>query len=283
MSEMSKTLQEVFHRNKLLIGMVHLGPLLGYAEFSSMDEIIRNALYDANVLQDAGYDAILVENNYDLPHREFIEPGSIVSMGLCISELKKVVKIPMGTNVLWNDYKTALSFAKIYDLQFIRIAVFVDNVRTDYGDIYACSENLNAYKKSLNLKNTLIFTDIQVKHSELLNVRLIGESAKDAIRMESDGLIVTGKWTGDAPDIQKLKDVRNVARDFPIIIGSGADENNIESLMSVADAVIVSTSIKAGSSKDKTEERNLKPYNYRVDPEKAKNLQKKFAECVSKI
>lgn len=280
---MSKSRVNMFGKKKLLIGMVHLGPLLGYPTHNSLEEIISNALYDTKVLQDAGYDAILVENNYDIPHKEFVEPGSIVSMGLCISEIKKIVRVPLGVNVLWNDYKTALSLAKVYNLQFIRIAVFVDNVRTDFGDIYACSEKLNEYKKSLKIESTLVFTDIQVKHSELLNVRPIGDSAKEAIEKDSDALIVTGKWTGEAPDIKKLKEVRSAVGVFPIIVGSGADESNLESLMRIVDAVIVGTSIKTGIVKDKSEERNLKPYEDRIDSSRAENLQKKFAECLSEI
>lgn len=274
----------MFGKQKFLIGMVHLGPLLGYGSSVSLDEIVANALYDAKILQEAGYDAVLVENNYDLPHKEFVDPGTIVSMSKVIAELKRVVTIPMGACVLWNDYKTALSLAKAYDLQFIRIAVFVDNVRTDFGDIYACDEVLTSYKQVLNLtKEVKVFTDIQVKHSELLNIRPISQSAQEAIQKGSNALIVTGKWTGDAPTLDKLKQVRASVGDFPIIVGSGAEESNLNELLNYADGVIIGTSIKIGNSKDKSQERNLKPYTYRLDPVKAQSFQKKMLSAYYKV
>jgi uncharacterized protein len=270
---MSKNKTAIFGKEKLLIGMVHLDPLLGYKEHSSMKKVIANAVHDAKVLQDAGYDAILVENNYDLPHKEFVGAGSIVSMAVCFSELKKVVKVPMGVCVLWNDYKTALALAKIFDLQFVRIPVFVDNVRTVFGDFYACNEKLNEYKKTVGVgKEVLVFTDIQVKHSELLNVRPLIESAKEAVEKGSDGVIVTGKWTGDAPKLEKLRKVKESVGTLPVIVGSGTNEDNLSSLLTIADVLVVGTSIKEGQVKNKSEERNLMPYENRIDPIKAKKL-----------
>ncbi|HLD51143.1 hypothetical protein A3K34_01515 [candidate division WWE3 bacterium RIFOXYC1_FULL_40_10] len=269
--------KNLFENKHTLIGMVHLGPLLGYPEHHSLDPIIENAIYDAKILQYAGYDAILVENNYDLPHKEFVEPSVICSLCRCIEEIKKVVTIPTGVCVLWNDYKTALSLAKIYKLDFIRIAVFVDHVKTDFGEIDACYSELRKFREEIGEKDTLIFTDIQVKHSELLNKQPISKSALDAIKEGSDGLIVTGKWTGDVPDLEKIQEVRTAVGDFPIIIGSGTDENNIPSLMTLANCFIVGTSIKVGESKDKATERNLKPYENRLDATRALNLKKKLS------
>ena len=263
------------------MGMVHLGPLLGYPNSPPIEEIINNAIQDARIFQDAGYDAILVENNYDLPHEIFVSSGTAVSMGKCIAELKKVVTIPIGVCVLWNDYKTALSLAKLYELQFIRIAVFVDHVRTDFGEIFPCSKQLNEYKKLVGADNVLIFTDIQVKHSTLLNLRPISESALEAIEQKSDGLIITGRWTGDAPVLDQIQSVRGAVKDFPILIGSGTDESNLSLLLKYANGIIVGTSVKTGETKDKTQERNLKPYSYRIDKQKAVSLQKKFAGCLS--
>lgn len=269
----------ILDQSKFLIGMVHLGPLLGYSEFHSISEVIINAIKDAETLKKAGFDAILVENNYDLPHKIIVEPGTIVSFGKCISEIQKIVDMPIGVCVLWNDYKTALSLAKIYDLQFIRVAVFVDNVRTDYGDIFACNAELNKYKKEIGAEEVKVFTDIQVKHSILLNVRPIRESALEAVDKGSDALIVTGKWTGDMPLLSDLQEVRGAVGQFPIVVGSGSDEENLQELLTVANGIIVGTSIKTGVSKDKSEERNLKPYQNRIDLSKASMFAKKFAEC----
>jgi hypothetical protein len=281
MNVIERKIAQIFKNEKYLIGVVHLGPLLGYKGSPDISEIIENAISDAKVFEDTKYDAILVENNYDLPHEVFVPPGTLLSMGLCISELKKAVSIPIGVCVLWNDYKTALSLAKLYNLQFIRVAVFVDYVRTDFGKIDACYKELNEYKTSISADNVLVFTDVQVKHSELLNKRPISVSACEAIEKGSDGIIITGHWTGDAPVLENVRSVRESVQDFPIIIGSGVDENNIKTLLQYADGAIIGTSVKDGDIKEKEIERNLKPYSYRINKQKAGSLQKKFAECLS--
>ncbi len=278
---MHAKINKIFKNNKFIIGMVHLAPSLGFRNSPPIQEVINNAVYDAKVFEDSGYDAVLVENNYDLPHEINVSAGTAISMGKCISELKKVIKIPIGVCVLWNDYKAALSLAKLYDLQFIRIAVFVDYVETDFGKIEACHKELNEYKTLIGAADVLVFTDIQVKHSRLLNERPVGESAHEAVENGSDGIIVTGKWTGDAPELEKVKNVRESINDFPVIIGSGVDVNNVELLIQVADGVIVGTSVKEGNPKEKEVERNLKPHSYRINKQKAQSLQKKLAEHLS--
>jgi predicted TIM-barrel enzyme len=62
----------------------------------------------------------------------------------------------------------------------------------------------------------------------------------------ADALIVSGRMTGDAPDIGKVREARALSADRPLLIGSGADERNIGAFMAVADGVIVGSSVKAG-------------------------------------
>jgi len=280
---MMKDILKTFRKDRFLIGMVHLGPLNLGKDNLKISEIVNNAIADAEVYQNTGYDGILVENNYDFPHEIFVSPVTSLSMGYVIGKLKEKINIPMGVCVLWNDYKNALTLAKLYGLKFIRIAVFVDYVETDFGKVDACYKELNEYKKKIGAEDVLIFTDIQVKHSKLLNERPISESAVEAIEKGSDGLVITGRWTADAPSMDKLEEVRGKVGDFPIIIGSGADINNVEDLLTYANGIIVGTSIKEGDEIDKTVERNIKPYNARIDLIKAENLQKKFAERISRL
>lgn len=280
---MMEKISKTFKKDKFLIGMVHLGPLNAKKDDLKMSEIIENAIYDAEVFQNIGYDGILVENNYDFPHHIFVPPLTSLSMGYIIGKMKEKINIPLGVCVLWNDYKNALTLAKLYELQFIRIAVFVDFVETDFGKVDACFKELNEYKKEIGAEDILIFTDIQVKHSRLLNERPISESALEAINKGSDGLVITGRWTADVPSLDKIAGVREKVGDFPIIIGSGADIDNVADLLQYSDGIIVGTSVKEGEDEDKIVERNIKPYSARVDALKAKNFQKKFAERISRL
>lgn len=185
-------------------------------------------------------------------------------------EIRSATALPVGISVLWNDYKTALSIAKALDLRFVRIPVFVDKVKTSYGIIEGRAEDVINFRKSIKAESVAIFTDIHVKHSEILSKYSIVESAKLAIEKGSDALIVTGKWTGNAPETDKIRDVRKSVGGFPILCGSGVNVNNVNDLFKEANGAIISTSLKEGVNDKK--EINVKSYEARIDKSKVKKL-----------
>ena len=274
-------LKEIFNTQNPIIGMVHFPPLLGYKDFPGLEECFQKSLNDAQTLAEGGVDAILVENNYDLPHKEFVGPETVAIMTLLTSEISKVVCLSLGVNVLWNDYQAALSIAKVCGARFIRVPVFVDSVKTQYGKIFAAPEKVLTFREKINATDIALFTDIHVKHAQMLEKKTIFQSAKEAIVKGSDGLIITGKWTGDAPDLSDLKEAREaVGKDFPILVGSGATKKNVGVLLEYADGVIVGTALKTGETHPKEEEVNLKPWKERISLEKTKEFVKAFRRSV---
>lgn len=264
-----------FKNNKnILIGALHLPPLLGYPGFPGLDVAFENAKIDLEVFQNSGFDAVIIENNYDNPHFENINSSVAVSMSILCYKIKQASSIPIGISVLWNDYKIALSIAKTIGADFIRIPVFVDTVETSYGIIKGNSKDVIDFRKSIKAEDIQIITDVHVKHAKLLSTSSLTESAIKAIADGSDGLIITGKWTGDKPTVDDLQSVRKVVGDFTIIAGSGVDENNINEIFSIANGCIVSTSLKAGQINNK--EVNLKEYSQRIDKNKCLSLVSKI-------
>lgn len=261
---MSERFKKIFSGHEgVIIGAVHFPPLVGYEGFPGLPEALKNALADIGAFEKGGADAVIIENNYDLPHTENAGAGTISSMTYLALEIKSKTKLPVGINVLWNDFRAALSIAKIANLDFIRIPVFVDTVETDFGVIRGQADEATAFRSSIGADNAAIFTDIHVKHSKMVSKLTLRESAELAIKKGSDALIVTGKWTGDPPTTEDLKDVRDAAGTFPILCGSGVDKENVRALFSIADGAIVSTSLKKGTRD--TSETNVKPYNARIE------------------
>jgi len=269
-------LEEIFKTTRPLIGMVHLAPLLGVNNAPSIKDNIKNALEDARTIEAAKFDAIMIENNYDLPHDIFVKPNVVASFTYIAHKIREAVSLPIGICVLWNDFYTALSIAKLIDADFVRVPVFVDHVETSYGIVKGTPEEVINFRSKIGGDNIAVFTDIQVKHSKLLNVRPISESALEAKQKGSDGLIVTGKWTGDAPKTQDLEEVRGAIEDFPIIVGSGASTDNIATLLKFADGIIVGTAIKHGETVSKEENVNLKSFGQRISLDKARDFKEKF-------
>ena len=51
-------IQKTFKTKKPVIGMIHLKPLLGYEGFSSVEDVTKSAVRNAETLEKAGFDAI---------------------------------------------------------------------------------------------------------------------------------------------------------------------------------------------------------------------------------
>lgn len=264
--------KKIFKKSKPIIGVIHFPPLLGYENYPGFEYIKNKALNDLKALEQGGVDAILLENNYDIPHKIFVEPETIVQMTLLTKMVRERTKLPLGIIVLWNDYKASLSIAKTIGAQFIRLPVFVDKVKTNYGTITGESKKVITYQKKIKAETIAIFTDIQVKHAKMLEKKSLIASAKQAIKAGSDGLIITGKWTGDAPRLEALKKVKKSVGDFPVLIGSGITDKKIKKFFKYADGVIVGTFFKTGEYLDKKQEINIKGYKEIIDTQKVKVL-----------
>ncbi len=268
---MSSKLYKIFKKNKnIIIGAIHFPPLLGYPDFPGFEVALNNALKDLDAFEKGGVDGIIIENNYDISHKIEVSPQVADIMKDLGKEIKKKTKLAIGVSVLWNDFKNALLIAKLIDGKFIRIPVFVDKVKTSYGIITGNPKEVIDYRKKIKAENIALFTDIQVKHAQFLNKRPIEKSATEAIRKDSDALIITGKWTGQAPDLKKLERVKKFIGNFPILIGSGANKDNVKNLLQYANGIIVSTSLKKGRVKPK--EVNVKTWQQRIEIKKVKEF-----------
>ena len=264
-------LKKIFKKNKnIIIGALHFPPLLGYPDFPGFEVAYKNALSDLKAFSNGGVDAVIFENNYDISHQIMVNPETIVAMTYLGEKIKKQSTLPIGISTLWNDYKTSLSIAKTLGLKFIRIPVFVDRVRTSCGLVEPVYKQAVKYRQQLKANNVLLFTDIHVKHSKIISKYNLYQSAQMAIKNGSDALIITGNWTGQAPNIDELKKLKNSVGNFPIFIGSGADHKNIKTLLQYANGVIVSTSLKEGRNKNK--EINVKSWQQRISKVKVKKL-----------
>jgi hypothetical protein len=269
--------------NNPLIGMIHFPPLMGYKDYPGFNFIEKKMLSEAKILQESGFDAIIIENNYDLPHSEYIPPEAAAMFCSLARTLQENIKIPFGLDILWNDYKTSLSICESTNASFFRVPAFVDSVITNYGPMVARGKEIVSSRKELNLEHIAIIADIQVKHSEMVDKnKSLTQSASEAISCGADAIIVTGKWTGDAPKTQDLEEVRSAAKNFPILIGSGATAENLPTLLKFANGIIVGTALKEGESQSKEKESNLKPFIATLSPQKCQDIKKEFVLCQGK-
>ena len=119
----------VFPAAKPIIGVLALPPLMGYPEFSGMTALLDRALSDLHVLEAGGVDGILIENDYDHPHTLTGGAEIIASFTRVADEVTRRARVPVGLEVLLNDWRASLAIAQAVGAQFVRLDFFVDRVR----------------------------------------------------------------------------------------------------------------------------------------------------------
>lgn len=263
---MSKNLKEII-KSKLVIGMIHVNALPGTPKYSgNVKSIINKALVEAEIFYDAGIDALMIENMHDIPYlKREVGPEVTSVMSIIAHEIKVKTGLPIGIQILAGANKEALAAAHAAGIDFIRAEGFVFAHVADEGIIESDAGELLRYRKQIRAEDVLIFTDIKKKHSShsITSDISIVETAKAAEFFLSDGVIVTGRSTGEEADLNEIKNVR-AAIELLVIIGSGITINNIEKYFNDADAFIIGSYFKKEGNWQKS-----------VEPERVEKFMKK--------
>jgi membrane complex biogenesis BtpA family protein len=107
-----------------------------------------------------------------------------------------------------------------------------------------CAADLMRRRKDLHAEHIKVFADVDKKHSVRFPGIDLATHAEWTRFCGADALIVSGKMTGDAPDLAKVREAKALAGRLPLLIGSGATAENAASFLAVADGIIVGSSIK---------------------------------------
>ncbi|MEB3337515.1 MAG: BtpA/SgcQ family protein [Leptolyngbyaceae bacterium] len=239
-------LNHLFRTFNPIIGVVHLLPLPTSPRWGgSLQAVIDRAEQEATALAAGGVNGIIVENFFDAPFtKDQVDPAVVSSMSLIVQRLMNLVTVPIGVNVLRNDALSALAIATCVKAKFIRVNVLTGVMATDQGLIEGQAHRLLRYRRELG-SDVKILADVLVKHARPLGSPNLTTAVQETIeRGLADGVILSGWATGSPPSLEDLELAKAAAKQTPVLIGSGADWENIHSLMQAADGVIVSSSLK---------------------------------------
>ncbi len=260
---MSQTIQGEGTR---LIGMVHVGALPGTPRSSQrVDSLVDQAVHEAKQLEDAGFDAVIIENMHDTPyvHGEALGPEIVAAMTKVVGAVVWTLDIPVGVQILSGGNKHAIAVAHACGAAFIRCENFAFAHVADEGLLAeAEAGGLLRYRRAIGADHVKVFCDIKKKHAShaLTGDLSIEDVAHGADFFGADGLIVTGTSTGKPTDLGDVRAVRD-ATTLPVLVGSGVTPDSVRSLSEFADALIVGSWIKRDGH-----------WMNPVDPDRAKAL-----------
>ena len=245
-------LNQLFKTPSPIIGVVHLLPLPTSPRWGgNLKAVIDRAEREATALASGGVDGIIVENFFDAPFTNSqVDPAVVSAMTLVIQRMMNLVTLPIGVNVLRNDAHSAMAIASCVRAQFIRVNVLTGVMATDQGLIEGQAHQLLRYRRELG-SDVKILADVLVKHARPLSSPNLTVAVQDTIeRGLADGVILSGWATGSPPSLEDLELATAAADGTPVFIGSGANWENIATLMPAVDGVIVSSSLKRHGRRD---------------------------------
>ncbi|MGA0198476.1 MAG: BtpA/SgcQ family protein, partial [Prochlorotrichaceae cyanobacterium] len=137
-----------------------------------------------------------------------------------------------------------VAIASCTGAQFIRVNVLTGVMATDQGLIEGQAHHLLRYRRELGC-DVKIFADVLVKHAHPLSTPNLTVAVQDTIqRGLADAVIISGWATGHPPSPEDLAQAKAAALETPVLLGSGANLDNIAALVPPADGVIVSSALK---------------------------------------
>jgi membrane complex biogenesis BtpA family protein len=246
--------RELFRSEAPLIGMIHLQPLPGAPRYAGdFPVVVDQARAEAEALVEAGFDGLLVENFNDVPfYPERAPAETVAAMAVAVREVRAVVPVPVGVNVLRNDGAAALAIAVATGAAFIRVNVLTGAMVTDQGLIQGRAHELLRLRRTLEgarpgSGGCQLFADVHVKHAQPLGTSSLPQAAEELVgRGLADAVVVSGAGTGKPTDPSDAVVVRAAVPGVAVIIGSGVTAATIHQCFEVADGVIIGSDLKRG-------------------------------------
>lgn len=239
---------EILGRERAIVAMVHVGALPGTPRHERpLDGIAAQAVREARLLANAGFDAIVLENMHDVPYlRREVGPEIVAGMTRVGRAVRDAVDVPLGVQVLAGANRAAVAVAQAIGASFVRAEGFVFAAVADEGLLEEADAGpLLRYRRAIGAEEVRILADVKKKHSAhaiTADVDIV-ETAKACAFLGADGVIVTGSATGEAVDAAELRAVA-AGGGLPVLVGSGVSADSVAGLLEHADGVIVGSWLK---------------------------------------
>jgi hypothetical protein len=228
-----------------VIAMVHFPGLPGrpqHDRVAGRAHLVDVIGRDLAALQDAGVDGVLFCNEADLPYQLAVGPEIPAAMAAVIGELRSSVRVPFGVNILW-DARASLALARATGASFIR-EVLTGVYESDLGMIAPAIGDIAAYREAIGAGDVALFDNIAPEFASAIGSRGIADRAKGAAFLGMDAILISGPAAGVPMAMSDLVAAKEAVPGTTVVANTGVRADTIADVFTVADAVIVGTSLK---------------------------------------
>lgn len=237
--------KEHFKIQKPVIAMAHVPALPGtprYDEERGVEYLVEHVRPDVEHLFRGGVDAVMFCNEDDRPYVLKAGIEQIAAMTRVVTELAPET-IPFGVDFLW-DPLAALAIAHATGASFIR-EVLTGLYESDMGQWSPNAGEVLRFRNQIGATKVRVFFNIVPEFSSSLGTRNVAQRARSVVvSCIPDVILVSGPMASAEPDIATLAEIKDAVGEVPVFVNTGAKEENIAAFLSIADGVIVGSSLK---------------------------------------
>ncbi|GFE63677.1 BtpA/SgcQ family protein [Litoreibacter roseus] len=243
---MRNQFKEILSTSKPVIGMVHLGALPGaplYDQAGGLERLVADARADLTALQGAGFDAVMFGNENDRPYQFKVDTASTAAMAYVIGQLKSVIDVPFGVNVLWDPMAT-VALGATTGAQFVR-EIFTGQYASDMGAWTPDAGAAMRYRNRLGRADMAMLYNVSAEFAHSLDARSLPDRARSTVFSSiPDAVLVSGQITGEAATLSDLEAVKAVLPHTPVLANTGVTHDSVADVLAVADGCIIGSALK---------------------------------------
>ncbi len=234
---------------KCIIGMIDLLPMPGAPVGGRrLDEVMEQAVADAQALEAGGADAALVQNRGDKTFpAKGAPPNVVAAMGAVTSEVIRATSLPVEVHVLHNDTTASLAVAHVSGVRFVRVAVLTGSSPSAQGLLDSDPHAVLRYRRSIGAEGTALFADVASMHKETPADKA-PKSASDAVYFGAAGAVVVAHPSTEGA-VTLAEAVRSRV-EVPVLIGGYSNHENVFRLLEHADGAIVGGAFKKDADQE---------------------------------
>ncbi|MCC7359295.1 MAG: BtpA/SgcQ family protein [Anaerolineales bacterium] len=238
-------LKDLFGVDKPVVAMAHVPALPGtprYNGAAGVRGIVERMRADIEHLVAGGVNAIMFCNEDDRPY--VFEAGleQVAALARVVADLAPST-IPFGVDFLW-DPMAAMAIAHATGATFIR-EVLTGVYESDMGLWAPNVGRVMRFRQQIGAQNVRVFYNVVPEFASPLGTRSVAQRARSAVvSCLADVILISGPMAGTEPEVEQFGDVKAAVGDVPVFVNTGAKPENIEAFLSVADGVIVGSSLK---------------------------------------
>lgn len=239
---------DLFNGQSPLIGMIHLPPLPGAANYGGrpVPAIAEAAVRDAAALQEGGLDGILIQNSNDHPPLVRVPPATVAAYSVIARDVARMLWVPLGINVLKSDPAATLGIAKAVGARFVRLKVYVGAEIGAEGLVQGCAAEAIRLRRELAAERDLeIWADATQPTGRSMPPITAVEAARWCVEFgHADRVVVTGDdLEGSLAIIDQVRQHVSV----PLILGGGVDPGSARHALDGSDGLIVGRYLRGGT------------------------------------